>query len=50
LGGRPSSPEHLLENGELAAAFSGFEILISRDAIERDGRYFSSILARRPAD
>jgi tellurite methyltransferase len=48
-GGRPSSPDHLLETGELAAAFDGFDILISRDAVERDGRYFSSLLARRNA-
>lgn len=46
-GGRPSSPDHLLQTGELAAAFADFDVLISRDEVERDGRYFSSLLARR---
>jgi tellurite methyltransferase len=46
-GGRPSSPDHLLQTGELAAAFEGFEILVSHDCVERDGRYFSSLLARK---
>jgi tellurite methyltransferase len=46
-GGRPSSPDHLLQTGELSAAFDGFEILIARDATERGGRYFSSLLARK---
>jgi SAM-dependent methyltransferase len=43
----PRNPSHLLETGELAEAFDGFEILIARDAVERDGRYVSSILARK---
>lgn len=43
----PNNPAHLLSAGELAAAFAGFEILICRDAVERDGRFFSSLLARR---
>ena len=46
-GRRPSNPDHLLRNGELSAAFAEFEILIARDSVERDGRYFSSLLARR---
>lgn len=46
-GGRPSSPDHLLQTGELSAAFADFEILMARDAVERDGRYFSSLLARK---
>jgi tellurite methyltransferase len=45
---RPRSPDHLLHTGELAAQFPDFEILIVRDAVERDGRYFSHLLARRP--
>lgn len=45
-GRRPSDPAHLLTNGELRAAFEGFEILINRDAVERDGRFFSSVLAQ----
>jgi SAM-dependent methyltransferase len=49
-GRRPHSPDHLLETGELAAAFPDFEILVFRDVWEREGRYFSSLLARRPAD
>jgi SAM-dependent methyltransferase len=47
-GRRPTSPAHLLATGELAAAFSKFDVLASRDAVERDGRFFSSLLARRP--
>ena len=43
----PRNPGHLLETGELVQAFDGFEILIARDAVERDGRYVSSILARK---
>lgn len=45
---RPTNPAHLLATGELAAAFSGFDVLASRDAVDRDGRFFSSLLARRP--
>jgi tellurite methyltransferase len=44
----PRSPQHLLQDGELPRAFDGFEILIAHDAIERDGRFFSQLLARRP--
>ena len=47
-GKRPLSPEHLLRTGELAEAFDGFELLIVRDAVDRGGRYFSCLLARRP--
>ncbi len=47
-GCKPRSPEHLLSDGELPRAFAGFEILIARDAIQRDGRWFSQLLARRP--
>ena len=43
----PRNPAHLLETGELARAFEDFEIIISRDAAEREGRYVSSLLARR---
>jgi SAM-dependent methyltransferase len=43
----PRNPSHLLETGELARAFEGFELLIARDAVELDGRYVSSLLARR---
>ena len=45
----PKNPGHLLKTGELAAAFAGFEPLICDDATERDGRSFSSLLARREA-
>jgi hypothetical protein len=48
-GRRPHSPDHLLGTGELAGAFAGFDVLIARDAVERDGRFFSHLLARRPA-
>jgi SAM-dependent methyltransferase len=47
-GHRPRNPAHLLKTGELSQAFGDFEIVIERDAIERDGRFFSSLLARRP--
>jgi tellurite methyltransferase len=43
----PRSPEHLLESGELTRAFEGLEIVIARDGVERDGRFFSQLLARR---
>ena len=36
-----------LRGGELAAAFEGCEPLIVRDGVERDGRVFSQLLARR---
>ena len=45
---RPANPAHLLRTGELQRAFTGFEIAIARDAVERDGRFFSSLVARRP--
>jgi SAM-dependent methyltransferase len=47
-GGGPKNPAHLLETGELTCAFQGFEVLICREAHARDGRFFSSLLARRP--
>lgn len=47
-GSRPLSLDHLLWTGELVDAFNGFELLIVRDAVERGGRYFSCLLARRP--
>lgn len=43
----PHNPAHVLESGELARAFDGFEIIIACDGVERDGRYLSSLLARR---
>jgi SAM-dependent methyltransferase len=46
-GKKPCSPAHLLREGELARLYSGFELLIFRDAWERDGRWFSSLLARK---
>jgi hypothetical protein len=48
-GRSPRNPNHLLRTGELAGAFAGFQILIGADAVEREGRFFSRILARRPA-
>ena len=44
---RPSNAAHLLDDGELRRAFDGFEILIARDAVEREGRFFAHLLARR---
>jgi rhodanese-related sulfurtransferase len=40
-------PGRTFQDGELAAAFDGFEPLIARDGVERDGRVFSQLLARR---
>lgn len=47
-GRKPQNPAHLLSNGELARAFEGFDMLILREAHERDGRFFSSVMARKP--
>ena len=47
-GKRPLSPEHLLRDEELRDAFATFDVLIARDAEERDGRFYSCLLARRP--
>ncbi|HEY2588562.1 MAG TPA: methyltransferase domain-containing protein [Tepidisphaeraceae bacterium] len=47
-GRRPQNAAHLLKTGELAEAFAGFEILTTRDAVEREERFFSSLLARKP--
>ena len=47
-GRHPQNAAHLLKTGELAEAFAGFDILIARDAVEREGRFFSSLLARKP--
>ncbi len=46
-GAKPANPNHLLKTGELTSSFSDLEVLIADDAFERDGRYFSHILARR---
>jgi tellurite methyltransferase len=46
-GRRPQNPAHLLKTGELTHAFDGFEILVARDAVEREGRFFSNLLARK---
>jgi len=46
-GQRPRSPAHLLRSGELVQSFEGFEVIIAQDAGERDGRFFSRLLARR---
>lgn len=45
--GKPLRPGHVVKDGELAAAFDGFEPLIARDAVARQGRLFSQLLARR---
>jgi len=45
--GRRGGPGRALQDGELAAAFAGFEPLIARDGVERDGRVFSQLLAQR---
>jgi SAM-dependent methyltransferase len=45
--GRPLGPSHTVADGELAAAFEGFEVLLARDGVEHQGRIFSQLLARR---
>jgi SAM-dependent methyltransferase len=46
-GSRRLKAGHSLADGELAAAFDGFQVLLARDGVERDGRVFSHLLARR---
>jgi len=48
-GTRPVETSHTVADGELAAAFDGFDPLIARDGIARGGRVFSQLLARRQA-
>jgi hypothetical protein len=45
----PLKAAHTVEDGELAAAFGGFEVVLSRDGVPREGRRFSQLLARRGA-
>jgi SAM-dependent methyltransferase len=47
-GRRPLKAAHTVRDGELAAAFGGFDVLIARDGARRRGRRFSQLLARRP--
>lgn len=47
-GRRPQNPDHLLRSGELVQAFDGFDVLLAEDVVEREGRFFSHLLARRP--
>lgn len=44
----PRSPGHLLKTQELEQAFLGWRVHIARDAMERDGRFFSELLAQKP--
>ena len=46
-GRRPTSPDHLLRTGELCEVFADFQVLVAREAVECDGRFVSSLLARR---
>jgi len=46
-GRRSLKPGHAVDDGELAAALEGFEPLIARDGVQRGGRVFSQLLARR---
>jgi tellurite methyltransferase len=46
-GDKPLKPARLLQDGELAAAFGDFEVLLARDGVEREGRVFSQLVARR---
>jgi hypothetical protein len=45
--GQPLDPIRTVADGELAVAFEDFETLVARDGIEREGRLFSQLLARR---
>jgi tellurite methyltransferase len=45
--GKPPKPARLLQDGELARVFDGFEVLLARDGVEREGRVFSQFVARR---
>ena len=47
-GHTPRNPDHLLCSGELEQAFDGFDLIVLREAHERKGRFFSSLLARKP--
>jgi tellurite methyltransferase len=46
-GQKPTNPQHLLKTGELAHAFANLQIRIGQDAVAREGRFFSHLLARR---
>lgn len=46
-GGTADAPARALADGELPAAFAGFDILIARDGEAREGRAFSQLLARK---
>ena len=46
LGRGPTSPDHLLEPGELRARFDGFEVLFYKEVTAPDA--FARIAARRP--
>jgi len=50
--GHPRNPDFLLERGELARAFSDFELLAYEEGFfqtERDDAYLARLLAQRPA-
>ena len=42
----PTSPDHLLEDGELIARFEGFEIVFYEEAVDREA--VARIVARQP--
>ncbi len=46
-GEKPLKDSRTLEDGELAAAFPDFEVLLERDGVEREGRVFSQFIGRR---
>lgn len=46
--GRPTSPEHLLEPGELPGLVAPLAVVRQREG-EFDGRYVASVVARKPA-
>lgn len=48
LFGKPGRPAHVLQSGELLAAFSAWEILLYREGLTGPRRIAASLIARRP--
>jgi SAM-dependent methyltransferase len=48
LFGKPTGDAHLLKPGELAACFTGWNVLISREGLGGPRRFAASLVARKP--
>jgi tellurite methyltransferase len=46
-GEKPLKDSRTLRDGELSLVFAGFEVLLARDGVEREGRVFSQFVGRR---